>query len=61
MLRDFLRDDDSSAARSLLAKVSTDGGTNDLMLCLADCLHEYVQAGITAKTVHEQVRLYAEA
>jgi hypothetical protein len=61
MVRDFLREDDSREARALLAKLVEDGGPNDLMITLADCLRESLRTGITDETIREQIRTYAES
>lgn len=61
MVRDFLREDDSREARALLTKVVEDRGVSEMMICLADCLQEYIRAGITPEVMQEQVRLYAES
>jgi hypothetical protein len=61
MVRDFLRDDDSREARSLLAKLVADRGVSDMMITLADCLQDSIKSGISDETVREQIRLYAES
>lgn len=61
MMRDFLRGDDSSAARSLLAKLVQEGGVDDMIVTLADCLQEYLRTGLTDNVVHDQIKLYAES
>jgi hypothetical protein len=60
-VRDFLRDDDSREAKALLVKVVEDGGVDDMMICIADCLREYLSTGIKPDVVKEQMRLYSES
>lgn len=60
-IRDFLRDDDSTEARALLAKLSRDGGVEDMVVTLADCLQETVRATLTPDVMRDQIRLYAES
>ncbi len=61
MVKDFLRGDDSRESRALLAKIAQEGGVNDMMLTLADCLQENLRTGLTNDVVQEQIRLYAES
>ncbi len=61
LVRDFLKDDDTRDARQLLAKLVADGGVNEMMLVLADCLLEPVQAALTDPVVRENLRMYAES
>jgi uncharacterized membrane-anchored protein YjiN (DUF445 family) len=60
-VRSFLREDDSTEARALLAKVIEDNGVDDLLLTLADCLKESLQTGISDEVVREQLNTYAES
>jgi hypothetical protein len=60
-VREFLKDDKSPFARNLIARLVADGSADDMMICLADCLQDYIKSGINPDTIHEQVRLYAEA
>ncbi len=60
-VREFLKDDDSRDARTMLAKLVSDGGVEDMMLVLADCLVETVKRALTDDLVREQLRLYAES
>ena len=60
-VRNFLRDDDSRDARALLSKLVEDRGVNDMMITLADCLHDYLRTGINEEVVREQIRLYTES
>lgn len=61
MVRQYLKSDDSKEAKSLYARLVADGGVDDLLVVLADCLKEYVRDGISEDTVHEQVRTYVES
>ena len=60
-VRQFLREDDSREARKLLGKLIEDQGVDDMLITLADCLKEYIQAGISEEVVSEQLRLYSDS
>lgn len=60
-VREFLREDDSKEARTLLSKIIEERGVDDLLLTLADCLRESVRTGVTDETVREQLRMYSES
>jgi hypothetical protein len=60
-VRDYLREDDSREAKALLAKVVEDGGVDDMMICIADCLRDFLATGIKPDIVKEQIRLYSES
>lgn len=60
-VRSFLREDDGKEARVLLSKLIEEKGVDDMLITLADCLKEHIQAGITEKTVKEQLLTYAES
>ena len=61
MVRDFLKDDDSRDARTLLAKMVADRGTNEMMIVLADCLLDAVQKALSDDLIREQLRNYSES
>ena len=61
MVRDFLKDNSDPLARGVYAKVVADGGVDDMMVVLADCLKEYLQTGITDNVIREQIQLYVES
>ena len=61
MVRDLLAGDDSRDAKQLLAKLVTAKTVDDLMLVLADCLLEHVQASLTEDVMRENIRMYAES
>lgn len=60
-LKELLAGDDSRDGRNLLARVTRDQGTNDMMVALADCLLEVVQKALTDEVMREQLRAYVEA
>jgi len=60
-VREFLHGDDSREGRALLAKVVEDGGVNDMMITLADCLQDHIKTGINDENLREQLRTYAES
>ena len=61
MIRDFLRNDDSTAARALLAKLVQERGVDDMVVTLADCLQEYLRSGLNEEIVRDQIKAYAES
>lgn len=61
MVKDFLRDDDSREGRALLNKLTKDGGVEDMVVTLADCLQDYLRTGLTEDVMREQIRLYSES
>ncbi len=61
IVRDFLRDDDSREAKALLVRLVEDGGVDDMMICIADCLRDYLSTGIKPDVVQEQIRIYADS
>ena len=61
MVRDFLRNDDSREGRALLAKLVEDRGVSEMLICIADCLREYLPNGISRDVMDEQIRLYSES
>jgi hypothetical protein len=60
-VRNLLQGDDSREGRTLLAKLVADGGVNDMLLTLADCLREYITQGVNEQVIAEQIRLYSES
>jgi hypothetical protein len=60
-VREFLREDDSREARRVLSRILDDGGVDDLLITLADCLREHIRNGINEDTVRTQLNLYAES
>ncbi|MBW2465004.1 MAG: hypothetical protein JRH11_25370, partial [Deltaproteobacteria bacterium] len=43
-VRQFLRDDDTRAARMLLSRLIEDKGVDDFLIVVADCLKEHIKA-----------------
>ncbi len=60
-VRNFLREDDGREARQLLSKLIEEKGVDDMLLTLADCLKEHIQAGINEKVVREQIAIYSDS
>jgi hypothetical protein len=61
MVRDFLKEDNSREARALLGKVVEERGVSEMMIVLADCLLEVVQASLSDDRIREQLRIYSES
>lgn len=61
MVREFLKDDDSRDARSILARLVADRGVNEMMLVLADCLLDHVQKSLNDDIMRTQLRAYSES
>jgi hypothetical protein len=60
-VRQFLREDDSREARKLLGRLIDDGGVDDMLITLADCLKEYLPTGISPTTVRDQLKMYSDS
>jgi len=60
-VRSFLREDDGRDARQLLSKLIEEKGVDDMLLTLADCLKEHIQAGINERVVREQIAIYSDS
>ena len=60
-VRSFLREDDSPEARRLLAKIIDEGGVNEMLLTLADCLKDSISTGIRPDVVDEALNMYSES
>ena len=61
MVKEFLRDEESPQARSLLNKIMQDGGVEEMQITLADCLQDCLRTGLSEGVVGEQLKLYAES
>jgi hypothetical protein len=61
MVKDFLRDEETPEARSLLNKIMQDGGVEEMQVTLADCLQDALRTGLTESVIVEQLKLYAES
>jgi hypothetical protein len=60
-VRELLAGDDSRDAKALLARLVADKKVEDMMLVLADCLLEHVQAALTDDVMRQQIRMYCES
>ena len=60
-VRELIKDDDSRDAKQLLAKLVADKNVDELMLVLADCLLEHVQASLTDDVLRTNIRTYVES
>ncbi len=60
-VRELLAGDESRDTKALLARIARDKGPNDMMVALADCLLEVVQAALSDEVMREQLRAYVEA
>jgi hypothetical protein len=60
-VRQFLREDDSREARMLMSRLIEDKGVDDLLIVVADCLKEYIRAGINEDIIKEQLSTYSES
>ncbi len=61
MVREFLKSDESKEAKSLYARIVADGGVDDMLVVLADCLKDFIRQGIDENVVHDQLGLYVES
>ena len=60
-VRELLAGDDSRDAKQLLARLVADKKVEDMMIVLADCLLEHVQAVLTDDVMRQQIRMYSES
>jgi len=60
-IRQFLREDDSREARSLLAKLIEDKGVDDMLVTVADCLKEHIPTGVSEEIINQQLMFYSES
>ncbi len=60
-VRKCLLEDDGRESRRLLAKLHDEKTLNDMLVTLADCLREQIQAGISVDVVTEQLDIYSES
>lgn len=60
-VRELLAGDDTRDAKQLLARLVADKKVEDMMLVLADCLLEHVQATLTDDVMRQQIRMYCES
>jgi len=61
MVNAMLLEDGGQVAHDLRAKLLAEGGANDFLLVLADCLKEFLHEGITEDLVKDQVAFYLDA
>ena len=61
MVREFLREDDSREAKAVLGKLVDDGNVGEMMICVADCLKDFLGTGITPDVVRDQIQTYSES
>ncbi len=61
MVKEFLRDEESPEARSLINKIMQDGGVEEMQITLADCLQDSLRTGLNEAVVGEQLKLFAES
>ncbi len=61
MVRRFLKDDESPVAKMLYAKLVAEGGVEEMLLVLADCLRDYLRTGIDEEVLRENLKYYAES
>ena len=60
-VRNFLKEDSSREARTLLGKIVEDKGVEDMLITLADCLKDHLRGGISEEAVREQLGTYADS
>jgi len=60
-VREFLKSDNSPEARTLLAKMVEDRGSNEMLIVLADCLLDTVQKSLSDEVMRNNLRIYAES
>lgn len=57
----LLLEDGSPQAKKLRARLIAEGGPDDFLLVVADCLKDFVRRGINEKTVNDQIDIYLDA
>jgi hypothetical protein len=57
----LLLEDGSALAKKLRSRLIQEGGPDDFLLVLADCLRESLRRGINEEAVKEQIDLYLNA
>lgn len=60
-VRQLLKGDESKEAKSLLTKLVSDNGVDDLLITLADCLKDNIRTGVSEQVVRDQLSLYSES
>ena len=57
----LLLEDGSPLAHDLRARMIAEGGPDDFLVVLADCLKEYLPQGLSEDVVADQVAFYVKA
>ncbi len=57
----LLLEDGSPQAKSLRSRLIAEGGCDDFLLVLADCLKDSIHKGINESTINDQVDFYLDA
>lgn len=60
-VREFLREDDSRQARTLLSKLIEDKGVDDMMITVAEVLKDHIRTGINEDVLRDQLTTYSES
>lgn len=60
-VRELLAGDDSRDAKQLLAKLTAERSTDEMVIVLADCLLEPMQRTLTDDVLRENIRMYSES
>lgn len=60
-VRKCLLEDEGRDARKLLAKLNDEKGLNDMLVTLADCLRDHIQAGISEQVIADQLDMYSDS
>jgi signal transduction histidine kinase len=61
IINELLIKDGSPVAHDLRARLLADGGLDDFLIVLADCLREHVQTRVQEDAVTEQIQMYVTA
>jgi hypothetical protein len=60
-VREFLREDESKEARALLSKIIEEGGVDDLLITMADCLKDHIRTGVSETIIRDQLSTYSDS
>jgi len=61
VINQLLIEDASPLARDLRSRLAAQGGPDDFLLVLADCLREHLREGINEEQVLDSILMYIEA
>jgi signal transduction histidine kinase len=61
IINEMLIKEGSPVAHDLRARILADGGMDDFLIVLADCLREHVQSRLQEEVVTDQIRMYVTA